>query len=101
MARSVDACVGAAIATGAASSLSMNEIGTLQKIDLLRQSLEELNSFMEQLAKQTPVEVTIDPRRAIEGLKLRDLAQALSSVSDSGSRPPQDLIQKGGDAFFF
>lgn len=59
---------------------------TLQRIDLLRQSLECVTEYLEELAEQVGDGLEVDPEQATRGLKLRELAGNLAGAARPDGR---------------
>lgn len=73
-------------------------LGTLQKVDFLRQSLECLAQYSGNIAKQVNGPVVVDPATAAQALPLRDLARGLLGQNDI--LDPSDR-QNGQDVWLF
>ena len=56
--------------------------GALQRIDLLRQSLECLGRYSGTLAALVDASAQVDPTQAVTALPLRDLAHALAAHTE-------------------
>ncbi|MWD26478.1 hypothetical protein E0K89_003210 [Aquicoccus sp. SCR17] len=62
-----------------------SQMGALQNVDMLRQSLEALGAFVGSLADEVDDEAQIDPGIAAAQIKLRDLRAAC--LADPGNGP--------------
>ncbi|MFN3954097.1 MAG: hypothetical protein ACK4LQ_06545 [Pararhodobacter sp.] len=75
LAREIDEAVGTVSLSGAQIPLSQAQ--TLQRVDLLRQSLECMTEFIGQVAQQSNEGANICADAAVRNIPLRDLARNL------------------------
>lgn len=80
------------------SDMTGETMATLQRVDLLRQSLECLTHYVGSLAGQVNESVLVNPVNAAEALPLRDLARDLA-----GDEAPEGATTHSDryDPFFF
>lgn len=75
--------------------LDRSTCATLQQIDLLRQSLECISTYIEKLAEQFDADLQVNPAAAAKGLFLGNLAQNLISAG------PREMPNKDQETSFF
>ncbi len=60
-----------------------------QRIDLLRQRVEDMARFLTRLAEDVPCGITVRPDRALQVMHLKDLASRLAAPDRAAAEPAE------------
>ncbi|MFC7704637.1 hypothetical protein ACFQXB_10575 [Plastorhodobacter daqingensis] len=98
----IDQLVGAALAQEAGQGTEMRQLLLQegQKVDYLRQGIEDMTRFMTRLSQEVPASVQVNSEWAIGLLHLQDLAERLVGPRATGSMTQTDLPDAGSVHLF-